>query len=104
MQKTDPEHPHPGNKQCRDLLDQLSEFVDGTLDKKLCDEIEAHLESCPNCTIVVDSLRKTIHLYQVTAQSEQMPEGVRERLYKHLHLEAYLKPPASKPSSSQKDH
>lgn len=82
---------HTGGGHCRELLDQLSEFVDGTLDGKLCEEIEEHLKICPNCTIVVDSLRKTIHLYQVSAQSEQMPESVKERLYKNLNLENFLK-------------
>jgi anti-sigma factor (TIGR02949 family) len=90
MKKHEHQHHHPEGKQCRDLLDQLSEFVDGTLDQKLCDEIEEHLKTCENCTIVVDSLKKTIHLYQVSAQSEQMPAGVRERLYKNLNLDQYL--------------
>ena len=89
-------HVHSGGRQCRDLLDQLSEFVDGTLNPKLCDEIEAHLKECPNCTIVVDSLKKTVHLYQVTSKKDSMPDGMRERLYKNLHLEEYLNPDESK--------
>jgi anti-sigma factor (TIGR02949 family) len=90
MKNHELQHHHPQGRMCRDLLDQLSEFVDGTLDQKLCDEIEEHLKTCENCTVVVDSLKKTIHLYQVTARSEQMPATVRERLYKNLNLEEFL--------------
>ena len=81
---------HPEGKHCSDLLNQLSEFVDGTLDGALCSEIEEHLKDCHNCSIVVDSLRKTIHLYQETAKAEHVPERIRERLYKRLDLEEYL--------------
>ncbi|MGD9091322.1 MAG: anti-sigma factor [Anaerolineales bacterium] len=75
---------------CRHLLGSLSDYVDGTLEESLCAEIERHMSDCEDCRIVIDSLRKTIYLYQETSQHEPMPEGVRERLYHRLALDDYL--------------
>jgi anti-sigma factor RsiW len=75
---------------CRHLLDSLSDYVDGSLDDTLCVELERHLESCENCRIVVDTLRRTIYLYQVTAQPPLVPDDVRQRLYQRLDIGDFL--------------
>jgi anti-sigma factor RsiW len=77
---------------CKELLGNLSDYVDGTLGEALCQEIEQHLASCTNCRVVVDTLRKTIYLYHETARDPaDVPPHVRERLYRALDLEDYLK-------------
>ena len=68
------------HKECRYLLDSLSDFIDGTLSSELCNELERHMADCENCRIVVDSLRKTIFLYQETAVPLAVPDEVRARL------------------------
>ena len=78
---------------CQNMLTYLSDFVDGELNQDLCFQIETHLSQCPDCSIVVDTLKKTIYLYQNSSNSfEQVPDEVRERLYKCLNLEEYMKP------------
>jgi anti-sigma factor RsiW len=71
---------------CRDWLGSLSDFVDGELQDALCAEIERHMADCADCRVVVDTLRKTIYLYQRTAVPPAMPQEVRERLYRRLDL------------------
>jgi anti-sigma factor RsiW len=71
---------------CRELLDQLSEYVDGELEAALCAELEAHLATCTNCRVMVDTLRKTITLYHAQAPAD-LPSDVEDRLYKVLKLE-----------------
>jgi anti-sigma factor RsiW len=71
---------------CRELLGQLSDYVDGELEATLCVELDAHLAKCPDCRVMVDTLRKTITLYQTQARAE-LPSDVEERLYKVLNLE-----------------
>lgn len=71
---------------CRELLDQLSEYIDGELEDAVCIELEAHLAQCTNCRVMVDTLRKTITLYHAQAPAE-LPSGVEDRLYKVLKLE-----------------
>ncbi len=80
-------HPQPS---CRELLGSLSDFLDGELEAELCAKIESHLAECDNCRIVVDSLRKTITLYQTTSQEADLPADIRLRLFKRLDLEDYL--------------
>ncbi len=82
---SDPEHAH-----CRELLGSLSEYLDGGLGEDLCQEIERHVAECQNCRVVVDTLRKTIYLYQQTATPAEMPPTVRERLYRTLNLKDHI--------------
>jgi predicted anti-sigma-YlaC factor YlaD len=79
------------HENCRHLLASLSEYVDGELGMDVCSEIERHLQGCENCRIVVDSLRKTVYLYQATAaESPTVPEDVRQRLYRCLDLDEFI--------------
>jgi len=75
---------------CQHLLDSLSDYIDGDLGDTLCVELERHLDSCENCRIVVDTLRKTVYLYQVTAQPPTVPDDVRQRLLHRLDLSDFL--------------
>ncbi len=82
------EHQH--SPHCQQLLGSLSDYLDGELQAELCAEIEEHIRECDNCRVVVNTLRKTVELYQQTATSTGLPEPVRERLFYKLHLEDYL--------------
>jgi len=75
---------------CKELLATLSDYMDGELSDELCTQLEMHLRSCENCRIVVNTLQKTIELYQATAHEETLPTPVRERLFRNLHLEDFL--------------
>jgi mycothiol system anti-sigma-R factor len=76
---------------CKHILNSLSGYLDGELEAELCAEIERHLSGCDDCQVVVDSLKKTIYLYHVTAGKEQVPNGLRERLFESLELTDFLK-------------
>jgi anti-sigma factor RsiW len=79
------------HEHCRDLLESLSQFVDGEASPALCARIEKHLARCDHCRIVVDTLRRTIDLYQKLPRAE-MPEAARERLFASLDLEEFFRP------------
>ena len=49
---------------CNEVLDQLAEYLDDDARAELCRAIEEHLSQCHGCKIEVDSVRKTIVLYQ----------------------------------------
>jgi anti-sigma factor RsiW len=70
---------------CQELLTQLSDYIDGELETALCSELELHLTLCPNCRVMVDTVRKTITLYRGQA-SDCLPGEVQERLYNVLKL------------------
>jgi anti-sigma factor RsiW len=77
-------------KNCKSLLGSLSDYVDGTAQEELCRELERHLADCEDCRIVVDTLKKTVYLYHANKDTD-LPVDVRERLFKRLNLEDYLK-------------
>lgn len=70
---------------CRDLLGQLSDYLDGELEAVLCAELESHLAECANCSVMVDTMRKTITLYHAHGSAE-LPLDVKDRLYRVLKL------------------
>ena len=83
------EHVH--TPQCRQLLGSLSEYIDGELEAELCSQIEEHLKDCDNCRVVINTLRKTVELYEQTAEPAGLPDAVRDRLFLKLELKEYLK-------------
>jgi anti-sigma factor RsiW len=69
------------------MLRELSDYIDGELEAHLCAEIEAHMRDCPDCQVMVDTLRKTVVVYRRHGQAA-LPPDVRSRLYAVLDLEA----------------
>jgi anti-sigma factor (TIGR02949 family) len=77
---------------CEGLLGSLSDYIDGELGAELCRQIEKHIAECEDCRIVVDTTRKTIDLVHASnAPQAGLPDDVRDRLFKRLNLDDYLK-------------
>ena len=74
---------------CRQMLGELSAYLDGEASEHLCAEIEEHMAHCEDCRIVVDTLSKTVLLYRELPQPT-LSAGARERLFRSLDLGAYL--------------
>ena len=83
------EHVH--GEQCSSLLGSLSDYIDGSLQAEICAQIEEHMKTCENCQVVVNTLRKTVELYEQCNDQTQLPGGVKERLFARLDLQDYLK-------------
>lgn len=75
---------------CGELIEELSDYLDGAASQRLCHEIETHLADCPDCQILIKTLRKTVVLYQGKAESKPLPNDVRRRLCRVLDLREYL--------------
>jgi len=81
------EHVH---KNCEGLLESLSAYIDGDLPPELCAELEKHLAGCNDCTVVLNTTKRTIDLVHSPLEKPDLPEDVRERLFKRLNLDTYL--------------
>ncbi len=68
---------------CKGVIRELSNYIDGDLDPALKLELERHLEHCEDCTMVVDQIRKTIRIFS-GAEPVSLPEDVHSRLHKVL--------------------
>ncbi|MHB8525188.1 MAG: anti-sigma factor family protein [Candidatus Acidiferrales bacterium] len=68
---------------CKSVVRELCNYLDGGLDSNLQQSIEIHLEHCEDCHLLVDTTKKTI---QIFCNSEPLPlsEDVRTRLHEAL--------------------
>ncbi len=55
---------------CDQVLGQLSDYLDDDAREELCRAIEEHLARCHDCKVEVDTVRKTILLYQKDSESK----------------------------------
>lgn len=76
---------------CQEILGELPEYLEGELSPELCQDIQKHMEECPRCRVVINTLTKTIELYHTTPNDIPLPSGARERLFQRLSLSDYLK-------------
>jgi anti-sigma factor RsiW len=64
---------------CRELVEQLLEFVSNELPPDCCDRIRAHLGTCPLCVVLVETYQLTIHLTRKLPRAP-LPAKFQERL------------------------
>ncbi len=77
--------------ECEELISYLSDYIDKNLDEELATEAQAHLATCHNCRVVLDTTQQTIFLYRQQGK-RSIPAARRQRLFTQLQ-EAFLKRP-----------
>lgn len=79
------------HEKCARYLREISDYIDGDLDPRLCKELEEHMAGCDNCTVVVNTLKRTIELYQGEETADELSTDAKKRLFKRLSLDEFLK-------------
>jgi Putative zinc-finger len=69
----------PAMLRCRDVVDLVVAYLEGTLDAGERQALEAHIADCLNCWRFLQTYRETVSLGQQLRQ-EVIPQDVRERL------------------------
>jgi predicted anti-sigma-YlaC factor YlaD len=64
---------------CKDFLKELNEYLDDESQAQVRQEIEEHLNECPNCWVICDTTRKTIEIYR-GMDPYPIPPAVHDRL------------------------
>ena len=77
---------------CRGVIRELSDYLDGELDASARAELERHLERCEDCRLVVDTTQKTIEIF-CNSEPVPLPNEVRDRL--RAALEKRLRRPSA---------
>ncbi len=72
--------------ECKHVWEHISGYIDETVDAKLREEIEKHLQHCEICSAVLDATRNILVL---TADDRifELPVGYSERLHQRLEEE-----------------
>jgi len=73
---------------CREAIDVLADYLDGTMPPEAAAELERHLADCAPCRAYLATYRKTRELGAAAGRVE-MPEEMQERL--HWFLAAQLR-------------
>jgi len=76
---------HRHERRCRELVEQLSRFIDGDLSGVERRAIALHLRQCPCCDEFAASLRHTVRLCQEAGRTE-LPRVVRARARARIRL------------------
>lgn len=69
--------------QCKHVWSYISDYIDGTVNAQVREEIEKHLEHCEICTAVLDSTRNILVL-TADDRTFALPVGFSERLHARL--------------------
>jgi anti-sigma factor (TIGR02949 family) len=64
---------------CKEFLQELTDYLDSTVDAELRRKLEAHISECPNCFVILDTTQKTIKVYK-GIEAQEIPPEVHARL------------------------
>jgi len=76
---------------CKGVIRELSNYIDGDLDPVLKKELERHLEHCEDCTMIVDQTKKSIEIL-CDSEPVKLPADVRSRLHSSVRQKLGQKP------------
>ncbi len=65
---------------CQQLVEMVSDYLDGALSAADRGRIEAHLEGCDGCTAYVEQVRELLRLTAGVETGEQLPARTMDRL------------------------
>ena len=69
---------------CRDVILEISNYIDGELDAATKEELETHLALCKHCEIVCNQTKMTVDIFCDSLPVE-LPPDVSVRLHESLH-------------------
>ncbi|MFI5058618.1 MAG: anti-sigma factor family protein [Candidatus Acidiferrales bacterium] len=69
---------------CKGVIRELSNYIDGDLDLAMKQELERHLGHCKDCTMIVDQTKKTVEIF-CDSEPIALPSDMRARLHEALH-------------------
>jgi len=64
---------------CKDFLKEMGDYLDEAADPATKKAVEEHIHNCPNCWVIFDTTKKTIHVYK-GMDPQPLPEDVHQRL------------------------
>lgn len=68
---------------CKGVVVELSEYLDGSMDAALKAELESHLKNCKKCRLIIDTTQKTINIF-CNSEPVALPKDVKQRLQQAL--------------------
>jgi len=64
---------------CRELVELVTDYLEGALDRRTRSRFERHISGCPHCTAYLDQIRETVRLTGMLHE-DQLEPRTREEL------------------------
>ena len=68
---------------CKSVIREISNYLDGELEPSVKQELEQHLEDCEDCNVVVDQVRLTVDVF-CDSKPVELPSDIKSRLHEAL--------------------
>jgi anti-sigma factor RsiW len=65
---------------CRELVELVTDYVEGTLDRRTRSRFERHISGCPHCTAYLEQIRETVRLTGMLREDQLEPQARDELL------------------------
>ena len=85
---------------CKEFLQELTDYMDSTVDGELRRKLEAHISECPNCFVILDTTQRTIKVYK-GMEPQELPQEVHVRLMKAVERKMAATKAGSRPSATK---
>jgi len=79
---------------CREILELLSDYIDGDCAPPVRALVESHLADCANCLAFLNTLKKSVEMTRELS-CDEIPDEVRLRLHRLLQRTIPIEPPPS---------
>jgi anti-sigma factor RsiW len=60
---------------CQELVELVTDYLEGSLSKRDRARFEAHLAGCPHCTVYVEQFRETLRITGTLRETDVSPEA-----------------------------
>jgi hypothetical protein len=70
----------------KDIYKQICDFMGEDLNAPVCKEVAEHLESCPDCKVYLDTVKKTVTICQESEKEQELPDDIKNRLFNVLNI------------------
>jgi anti-sigma factor (TIGR02949 family) len=64
---------------CKQFLQELTDYLDETLDPQTKSELQKHVNECPNCWVLCDTTEKTLKVFK-GMEPKAVPQDIQSRL------------------------
>ena len=69
---------------CKECLDLLYDYLEGSLNAETTKVLEEHFEDCPPCIAFLKTYKTTTKICRETLNQVEIPEAIRDTLLKFL--------------------
>ena len=70
---TGPNGSVPDDLNCRELVEIVTDYLEGTLPHEERARVDAHLVNCPGCTTYIEQMRETVRLTGRLREADLQP-------------------------------